>query len=137
MRRAVVFVIVSSLLVLAGCELFPTISWDDIKGEWDFPDTEFNNSTITTIHLSLMDPGEGESEYKIDLSWNNFNNFYYGEGTINNNVFTGHYQVGGGSDTTQYSVTVTFSLSNNQLKAIFDGEGPLDGLILEHGTLST
>jgi len=108
----------------------------DIKGEWDFPDTEFNDSTITAIHLSLMDPGEGETEYRIDLSWNNFDNFYYGEGTMSGNIFNGHYQVGGGDDT-EYPISVTFSLSDdNKLRAVFDGEGPLDGLILEHGTLS-
>jgi len=70
MKKAVVSIIVLSLLALAGCELFPTISWEDIKGEWDFPDTVFNGSTITAIHLSLMDPFEGESEYRIDLGWN-------------------------------------------------------------------
>ena len=32
------------------------------------------------------------------------------------------------------AITVTFSLSNDQLKAVFEGEGPLNGLILEHGT---
>jgi len=131
-----VSIIVLSLLALAGCELFPTISWEDIKGEWDFPDTEFNDSTITAIHLSLMDPAEGETEYGIDLSWNNFDNFYYGGGTMDGNVFTGHYLVGGGDDT-EYPISVTFSLSDdNKLKAVFDGEGPLDGLILEHGTLA-
>jgi len=138
MKKAVVSVIVLSLLVLAGCELFPTISWEDIKGEWDFPDTEFNDSTIRAIHLSLMDPAEGESEYMIDLGWDvgDLNFWYHGHGTMSGNIFNGHYLVGG-PDTTEYSITVTFSLSDdNKLRAVFDGEGPLDGLILEHGTLS-
>ncbi len=135
MKRFVLFGFLAVLLV-AGCELFPNITWEDIKGEWDFPDTTFNDSTIKSIHLSLMDPGEGESEYRIDLSWNNFDNFYYGGGTVSNNVFTGHYQVGGSDSTDEYSITVTFSLKDDQLKAVFSGEGPLDGLILEHGTLN-
>lgn len=84
-----------------------------------------------------MDPAEGESEYRIDLSWNNFENFYYGDGTLSNNIFTGHYRVGGDSDITEYSITVTFSLSNETLKAVFSGTGPLNGLVLEHGTLGT
>jgi hypothetical protein len=63
-----------AVVLVAGCELFPSISWEDIRGEWDFANTEFNDSTITTIHLSLMDPAEGESKYRIDLSWNNFDN---------------------------------------------------------------
>jgi hypothetical protein len=126
-----------AVVLVAGCELFPSISWEDIRGEWDFANTEFNDSTITTIHLSLMDPAEGESKYRIDLSWNNFENFYYGDGTLSNNIFTGHYQVGGDPDTTEYSITVTFSLSNETLKAVFSGTGPLNGLVLEHGTLGT
>jgi len=125
------------VLLVAGCELFPNISWEDIKGEWDFPDTEFNSSTITTIHLSLMDPSEGDSEYRVDLSWNNYENFYYGGGSVSSNVFTGTYQVGGDPSSTEYSITVTFSLSDDALKAVFSGEGPLDGLILEHGTQGT
>ncbi len=135
MKRFVLFGFLAVLLV-AGCELFPNITWEDIKGEWDFPDTTFNDSTIKSIHLSLMDPGEGESEYRIDLSWNNFDNFYYGGGTVSNNVFTGHYQVGGSDSTDEYSITVTFSLKDDQLKAVFSGEGPLNGLVLEHGTLN-
>jgi len=56
---------------------------------------------------------------------------------MDGNVFTGHYLVGGDENVTEYSITVTFSLSDdNKLKAVFDGEGPLDGLILEHGTLA-
>ena len=135
MKKAVVSIIVLSLLALAGCELFPTMSWDDIKGEWDFPNTEFNDSTITAIRLSLMDPEEGDSEIRvIDLHLDD--TLYYGEGTMSGNIFNGHYQVGGGDDT-EYSISVTFSLSDdNKLRAVFDGEGPLDGLILEHGTLS-
>ncbi|MEN6296768.1 MAG: hypothetical protein ABFC92_02330 [Rectinema sp.] len=135
MKRFVLFGFLAVLLV-AGCELFPNITWEDIKGEWDFPDTTFNDSTIKSIHLSLMDPGEGESEYRIDLSWNDWENFYYGGGTISNNVFTGHYQVGGSDSTDEYSITVTFSLKDDQLKAVFSGEGPLNGLVLEHGTLN-
>ena len=136
MKKAVVSIIVLSLLALAGCELFPTMSWEDIKGEWDFPDTVFNGNTITAIHLSLMDPFEGESEYVIDLGWNvDEALFWYpGHGTMSGNVFDGSYD-GGGS--TEYSITVTFSLSDDELKAVFDGEGPLDGLILEHGTLAS
>jgi len=135
MKRFVLFGVLAVLLV-AGGELFPNITWEDIKGEWDFPDTTFNDSTIKSIHLSLMDPGEGESEYRIDLSWNDGDNFYYGGGTISNNVFTGHYQVGGSDSTDEYSITVTFSLKDDQLKAVFSGEGPLNGLVLEHGTLN-
>lgn len=134
MKKAVVSIIVLSLLALAGCELFPTISWEDIKGEWDFPDTEFNDSTITAIYLSLMDPEEGDSEIRvIDLHLDD--ELYYGDGTMDGNIFTGHYLVGGDVNVTEYSISVTFSLSDdNKLKAVFDGEGPLDGLILEHGT---
>lgn len=133
MKKAVVSIIVLSLLALAGCELFPTMSWDDIKGEWYFTNTEFNDSTITAIHLSLMDPEEGESEIRvIDLHLDD--TLYYGEGTMSGNVFTGFYDAG---SPTEYPITVTFSLSDNELKAVFDGEGPLDGLILEHGTLAS
>lgn len=126
-------------LVFGGCNLFPSITFDDIKGEWDFPATVFNNETISSIHLSLMDPNPGSGAYKVDLSWNDFNNFYYGDGTMNGNVFTGTYYVGGdlADPPTQYSITITFSLNDNKLKAIFKGQGPLDGLILEHGVKAT
>jgi hypothetical protein len=86
MKRFVLFGFLAVLLV-AGCELFPNITWEDIKGEWDFPDTTFNDSTIKSIHLSLMDPGEGESEYRIDLSWKmGITIFCIGEGTMDKNV---------------------------------------------------
>ena len=52
---------------------------------------------------------------------------------MNGNVFTGEYKVGGNSSDTTYSITVTFSLSGSTLKAVFNGQGPLNGLILEHG----
>lgn len=135
MKRFVLFGFLAVLLV-AGCELFPNITWEDIKGEWDFPDTTFNDSTIKSIHLSLMDPGEGESEYRIDLSWENGDNYllHYGEGSMDKNVFSGTYNLGGDyTDSTTYSVTVTFTLNNDQLKAVFTGTGPLN---LEHGTLN-
>ncbi|SLM17605.1 conserved hypothetical protein [uncultured spirochete] len=138
MKRFVLFGFLAVLLV-AGCELFPNITWEDIKGEWDFPDTTFNDSTIKSIHLSLMDPGEGESEYRIDLSWENGDNYllHYGEGSMDKNVFSGTYNLGGDyTDSTTYSVTVTFTLNNDQLKAVFTGTGPLNGLVLEHGTLN-
>jgi hypothetical protein len=131
MKKLTVIGIVVAL-VFGGCTLFPTVTFDDAKGEWDFPDTTFNNSPITSIHLSVM--GENQAACRIDLSWNNFDNFYYGDGTMNGNVFTGEYNVGGNSpDTTTYSITVTFSLSGSTLKAVFNGQGPLNGLILEHG----
>ncbi|MGB9685448.1 MAG: hypothetical protein ACPLYX_03000 [Rectinema subterraneum] len=138
MRKVVLFVGLTALLVLAGCELFPNVNltWDDIKGEWDFPDTTFNNSLITAIHLSLLGPFEGEQQYHIDLSWNNFSNFYYGGGSIDKNVFTGTYSVRGDTSDppVEYAITVTFSLDTSKLKAVFSGQGPLNGLILEHGT---
>jgi hypothetical protein len=139
MKRFVLFGFLAVLLV-AGCELFPNITWEDIKGEWDFPDTTFNDSTIKSIHLSLMEPGEGESEYRIDLGWDSGETHYwfFGSGSMEKNTFKGtyHHNSGDSSDPTLYNVTVTFSLSNNKLKAVFSGEGPLDGLILEHGTLN-
>lgn len=129
-------------LALGACDLFPNLSFDAIKGEWDFPDTTFNSQTIKTIHLSLMDPMVGSDKIGVDLSWNDFNNFHYGNGTMKGNVFTGIYSyniydpatsdlISSGTD---QAITVTFSLSNDQLKAVFEGEGPLNGLILEHGT---
>jgi hypothetical protein len=57
---------------------------------------------------------------------------------MNGNVFTGEYNVGGNSsDTTTYCITVIFSLSSSTLKAVFSGQAPLNGLVLEHGVKAT
>lgn len=136
--------IIGILVALAfwGCDLFPKLTINDILGEWDFPDTIFNNQTIQTIHLSVLDNDLNDNECGIDLSWNNSNNFYWGSGTMKGNVFTGTYSYNITDPETNETIaqgdnqpiTVTFSLNNNQLKAVFKGEGPLNGLILEHGT---
>lgn len=92
----------------------------------------FNNAQTGAVHLSVL-PQDEQGNIHIDLSWNDFANFYFGFGTMNGNTFAGTYDVGNDDVENAYSITVTFSLKNNKLKAVFSGHGPLNGLTLENG----
>lgn len=125
-------IVLTAILVLAGCDLFPNVKYEDIQGEWDFPSVLFNNAQTGAVHLSVL-PKDEQGNIHIDLSWNDFANFYFGFGTMNGNTFSGTYNVGNDDVEDTYSITVTFSLKNDKLKAVFSGQGPLNGLTLENG----
>jgi hypothetical protein len=135
MKKFLVFAVVVGLLI-TSCDLFPNISYDDIKGEWDFPDRTIQGKAATDVHLSVLD-----TEAWFDLGWNTSENSYWisCEGTMNKNVFTGTYdawdnapnpsiQIDDGS-----AIVITFSLIDDLLIAEFEGEGLLDGVTLSEG----
>jgi len=130
MKKSLMFCFLIALM-LAGCDLFPSMTVEDIQGEWDFPSVTFNDSSTGPVHLSVLEP-DGDL-IGIDLMWNDGANFYYGDGTMDGNTYTGTYDVGGDSVEDNYAITVKFSLSGDMLKAAFSGEGPLNGLVLEGG----
>ncbi|MCX8014170.1 MAG: hypothetical protein N3A02_07770 [Rectinema sp.] len=139
MRKSVLIIALLAIAILSGCELFaslfPGVTYDDLVGEWDFPSVMFNNAQTGAVHLSVLPKGEDDT-IGIDLSWNEFANFYYGDGTMDGNKFEGTYDEGNDDTINEYSITVTFSLKNDKLKAVFSGQGPLNGLVLENGVPS-
>ncbi|MFZ2636950.1 MAG: hypothetical protein WAX33_11515 [Rectinemataceae bacterium] len=130
---ALIALAVASLfaITLVGCVLNPTVTYEDIQGEWDFFDVVFNSSSIGDVHLSVLPPSDGVA--RIDLFWNDGDNFYYGDGTMDGDTFSGAYNIGGDLSETSYAITTAFSMSGDKLKAEFVGDGPLDGLVLEAG----
>jgi len=135
MKKILALTMLASLLIV-GCDLFPNITYNDIKGEWDFSDRTIKGKAATNVHLSVL-----ENEAWFDLGWDTSENSYWisCEGTMDKNVFTGTYdawdnapdpsiQIEDGS-----AIVITFSLIDDLLTAEFEGEGLLDGVILTEG----
>jgi hypothetical protein len=135
MKKLLALVMLAGIFIV-GCDLFTNISYDDIKGEWDFSDRIIDGKAATNVHLSVLD-----TEGWFDLGWDTSENDYWisCEGTMNKNVFTGTYaawdnapdpsiQIEDGS-----AILITFSLKDNLLTAKFEGEGLLDGITLTEG----
>ncbi len=134
MKRFLLFGLLVAIM-LVGCDLFPSIGFDDVKGEWDFSDVKVNDISYENVHLSILEGHEEGYTVGVDLHLGD-ELFYYGDGNMDGNKYTGYYKIGGDTTEASYQITVVFSLKDDRLKAIFDGKGPLDGLILEHGTRS-
>jgi len=138
-KRCIGIALLLALLVV-GCNLGTGLTFDDIKGEWDFADRVIKSENATGVHLSVMDGP------MFDLGWNTADNSYWFacNGTMDGNVFTGTYSGWDGNlpsgeteiDTNE-PITVTFSLSaEGNLTAVFSGTGTLDGVTLTEGTLT-
>ncbi|WP_320127651.1 hypothetical protein [uncultured Sphaerochaeta sp.] len=124
------------LLLFASCDQNTGLSYDDILGEWDFP---AGIGDQDGPHISVM------TGPLLDISWYDGNDSYfcYGDGNYLEGIFTGTYGYNisyadpvsstSGSDQT---ITVIFSLTNNKLKAVCSGQGPLNGKTFDLGTLS-
>ena len=125
-----------SVLMFAGCEILQNISLDDITGTWkNFESADLNDTPINDLEIYLFKHDQDDG-CGMDISWNDSANFYYGDGTLNNNVYTGTYMIGGSQDMTKYNITATISLSkDNKLSIDFVGDLPLNGLSGENGTL--
>ena len=130
-KYSIIAIISITFFVLTACDLGSNLTYEDIQGEWDFPSVTFNNAATGPVHLSVLDPVG--TQIGIDLWWNDYDNFYYGDGTMDGNTFTGTYDVGGDSETDAYTIVVKFSMVGDKLKASFSGQGPLNGLVLESG----
>ena len=125
------------VLLLSACSLFPNLSFEDIKGEWEL-DSEivFNNYGLSSIHLSIV---EMDGDRWWDLGWtsNGWIDWFSSStdediGEFEGNVYRGKYVYWQESEQVQHNITVTFSLSNDGLlTAEFVGDGPLNGLVLQ------
>lgn len=136
MKNSIITIVLVVVIVLASCSLFPgsNLTFDDIKGEWDFP----NTATISDVHLSLMEPS------KIDLGWSDSTYSYWcwtDDGIMNGATISGTYSYNKYDkssnlvdSSSNLSFSVTFSLNDGKLKAVFSGTGPIQGLVLEYGT---
>jgi len=125
------------LLLFSACSLYPDLTFEDIKGEWEL-DSEivFNNYGLSSIHLSIV---EMDGDRWWDLGWtsNGWIDLFSSStdediGEFEGNVYRGKYVYWQESEQVQHNITVTFSLSNDGLlTAEFVGDGPLDGLVLQ------
>ncbi|HOM93237.1 MAG TPA: hypothetical protein PKX66_08730 [Rectinema sp.] len=128
------------VLLLSACSLFPNLSFEDIKGEWEL-DSEivFNTYHLSSIHLSILEDDESGKKW-WDLGWesDDFIDWFSSSDSedalseFEGNVYKGHYVYWQEGEQVSHNITVTFTLSNDgRLTAEFVGDGPLDGLILE------
>ncbi|MEL7556084.1 MAG: hypothetical protein AAGU26_07900 [bacterium] len=131
MKKFLIFAM-SIGLMLAGCDLFPSFTINDILGEWDFSDRTIKGKAATDIHLSILD------ENTFDLGWDTSENDYLiaCDGAMKNNVFTGTYDawdgklVGDSQIVDDANIKITFTLNDDKLTATFEGSGLLDGVTL-------
>lgn len=130
MRKAVVlFLVAVTLVFMASCEMEPTLTFEDIEGEWDLPGDD---------HISIV------SETAIDILWYEGDDLYFAfvDGVLEDNVFTGtygHNSTVGGEDVSEtgLSITITLELIDDKLKATCSGDGPLNGKTFSGGVKVT
>lgn len=125
------------LLLFSACSLYPDLTFEDIKGEWEL-DSEivFNNYHLNSIHLSIVEK-DGDRWWDLGLTSDDRIDSFSSStdediGEFEGNVYRGKYVYWQESEQVQHNITVTFSLSNDGLlTAEFEGDGPLDGLVLQ------
>lgn len=132
----VIFILVVALFV--GCDL-NTLTYEDMLGEWDFPDGS---------HVSVMTDSSDASIKKLDIDFfdpSTTEYFCYGDGTANGNTYTGTYNYNKNDVTdpsnpvfiasgSNIAITITLSLQNNMLKVVCTGPSPLGGHTFTSGT---
>lgn len=140
MKKAGLLVIALAMVALLGsCDLFGTVKAEDILGEWEFLQVnEIKNTEVFNVHLSVMADESGKIGM-LDIGWD----VHDGEdllirwhglnGTFSGKKFTGTYQAFY-LDETEYNIEVTFTYKNGEIGIACKGEGPPDGITLEHGT---
>jgi hypothetical protein len=130
-KKVLIGILLVGLLV-AGCDLFPSLKIEDIKGEWKFSDRTIKGEAATDVSLSIL------NEEQFDLGWATVNGHYHFavDGTLEKNIFTGTYSgwnsVAGQIDDT-VAISITLTLESDRLTASFEGSGTLDGLELSEG----
>jgi len=151
MRRFFLLGLLVAAALLIGCPVDQNledigntnITIDDVKGEWDFENVEIGTTTYEHVHLSILPPTTEWPNVAVDLHLGHDDAydgpFYMGYGTMEGNKFTGKYiqQISDdNTDNTEYAFIVSFSLLDEKLRAEFDAEGPLKGLVLKYGIKS-
>jgi hypothetical protein len=138
-KKILVVVFIATLMFLfAGCDPTIELTFEDIEGQWEFP---ADDGDTEGPFISIM---EGQL---LDISWYDGSDYYFcwGDGSYDNGTFSLTYDYNidysdplendtSGSDAT---VTVRFTLTNNKLKAVCTGHGPLAGETFDLGTLVT
>ena len=128
---------IGALAFFTGCDSkIGGGNYDDLLGTWVFPPYAQDSPFI------IIQNNAGDKT--LEIVWYVGTDRYYCtvEGTYDNCEFTGTYDymvtdnnslpIGDGQD---QSITVTFTLSGDELKIVCNGEGPLDGKTYEEGTL--
>jgi len=142
MKRKTMPILVASLvlvLLFSGCDLFMKLAFDDIKGEWDFPDANVKGTPAEALHVSVM--GDSEEDMMLDIRYerNGGANTYLAAcgGSLEGKTFTGIYTAWSeaGEVDTEESITVTIELKDDKLSIECEGEGNLDGVVMEGGEL--
>lgn len=140
MKKAWFFVISLAIVVFLGsCDLLFTLQASDIFGEWDFRQTTtIKDVQVSNVHLSVMGDEEAGTIAMLDIGWDvddetNPTRWHGVGGSLHGKTFTGTYHACY-LDDTEYNIEVTFSHNNGEIGIACKGEGPLDGVTLEHGT---
>ncbi|MGE4585550.1 MAG: hypothetical protein AB7C91_12945 [Sphaerochaeta sp.] len=132
-------------ILLGGCTESVTYTYEDMLGEWDFPDGS---------HISVMQADDDPSAKKLDIHWTADNTEYFvmADGTASGATFTGKFAYsetdvtdpnnqiliiyyGDDPDEPLKDVTITLSLENGKLKAVCTGDQPIGGETFTLGTL--
>jgi len=67
-RNFLALFIIVLLVVLTGCDEKITYSYEDLKGEWDFPGY---------THISVMQMEDDPTDKKLDIRWQENNTEYF------------------------------------------------------------
>lgn len=130
MKRIFLALLIGVLfIVLAGCDEKITYSYEDLLGEWDFPN-EANNP-----HVSVMQVG---SEEWLDISWDVDDDryLYMVEGEYENGVFTGTYDFNLTEIEETWAIQIRIQKPSGKLTIQAEGDGPLDGIVFDNGVIS-
>lgn len=135
-RHSFIFLAAAALVLLFACELAPELTFDDIKGEWDFPDG---------THLSVMGTASAPMwDYGFKDATKNYWTWIH-SGSFSGTTFTGTYGynatfIEGGADAgsgLNIPMSAVFSLADGRLRVVFTtAEGPYKDKIIEKGTRS-
>lgn len=143
-KRLLATMMLIVLALLVGCETQPSHTYEDLLGEWDFP----NNT-----HISVMQDSDTPSQKMLDIRWQEGTVEYFAmiDGTSEGATFTGTYAYsttadnGSGSlilyygddvDEPHKDITITLTLEDDTLKAVCTGDAPLGGKTFTLGTLT-
>ncbi len=144
-RNFLALFIIVLLVVLTGCDEKITYSYEDLKGEWDFPGA---------THVSVMQSDDNPSVKMLDIRWQEgtIEYFVMADGTASGATFTGTYAYNAtditdpdnqvflyyyGDDVSEphKNISITLTLEDDKLKAVCTGDAPLGGNTFTLGTL--
>jgi len=135
------FILLLSLAVIGiftGCDLNIKLTFENVKGEWLFPDIDtIKGTAVKNVGLSVM--GDSENDVMLDIRWTTVDTdtyyLYNSNGSFEGNVFTGLYYLSSDMGTT-FDISVEFTGDGETGTATFSGEGVLDGLVFEKGNVT-